>query len=84
MDEQDPKKQLHLVDGIEHAEQSGDKDWNRDSFPTSAKPIFRAGVLLVLIVVLLCFVTYSCSVHEDDEPKAAKPAPENPLGDSEF
>ena len=37
-----------------------------ENFPTSARPIFRALILLAMTVALLCYVAYQCSEHPQD------------------
>ena len=71
MDDKEKDPKLQVVDGVEHVEISGGEDWNPDSFPTSAKPIFRAGFLLVGLVAALCFAAYSCSDEVAEEPSSA-------------
>ena len=41
------------------------KDWNKDNFPTSAKPVFSGLGLLFLIVGVICAFVYFSSEHED-------------------
>ena len=40
--------------------------WDKDAFPTSAKPVFRGWLLLSLLIGTLCFVTWYLSEHPDD------------------
>ena len=40
------------------------KDWNKDNFPTSAKPVFSGLGLLFLIVGVICAFVYFSSDHE--------------------
>ena len=48
------------------------EDWNKDSFPTSARPIYRAVLLLCLLVGALCFAVYYSSEHPEDAAKESK------------
>jgi hypothetical protein len=43
-----------------------------ENFPTSAKPVFRAVGLLVLIIALLCTAVYNCSEHQQNDGKDTK------------
>jgi len=45
------------------------KDWDKDNFPTSAKPVFSGLGLLFLVVAVICFFVYYSSNHEDIKPK---------------
>ncbi len=40
------------------------KDWNKDNFPTSAKPVFSGLGLLFLLVGVMCIFVYFSSDHE--------------------
>ena len=40
------------------------KDWNKDNFPTSARPVFSGLGLLFLIVGVICSFVYFSSDHE--------------------
>ncbi len=41
------------------------KDWDTDTFPTSAKKIFVSWGLMILGIIVLCVVVYSRSEHPD-------------------
>ena len=40
------------------------KDWNKDNFPTSARPVFSGLGLLFLVVGIICTFVYFSSEHE--------------------
>ncbi len=40
------------------------KDWDKDNFPTSAKPVFSGLGLLFLVVSVICLFVYYSSDHE--------------------
>jgi hypothetical protein len=46
-------------------ESSMPEDWDKDAFPTSAKPVYRAALLLCLLVAALCLAVYASSEHQD-------------------
>lgn len=41
------------------------KDWSPDYFPTSAKPVFRSAVLLVLTIIGLCLLAAWCTQGDE-------------------
>ena len=43
------------------------EDWDKDAFPTSAKPIFRAVALLLATILALCALVYYISDHPEKE-----------------
>jgi len=43
-----------------------------ENFPTSAKPIFRAIVILAATIALLCFIVYRCSEHPQEAAEQKK------------
>jgi len=46
------------------------QDWDKDKFPTSARPIFRGVSLLVLLLACLCaFVYFSSDFSHIEEEK---------------
>ena len=48
------------------------EDWSPDSFPTSARPVFRAVAILVLIISLLCAIVYYTSEHPEKDAEIKK------------
>ena len=53
------------------------KDWNKDNFPTSARPVFSGLGLLFLVVGIICSFVYFSSEHEPvKKEEATKSGPE--------
>lgn len=48
------------------------EDWDKDAFPTSAKPVYRAAVVLILLVLTLCYAVYQSSEHPEEEQREDK------------
>lgn len=44
-----------------------DQDWDKDKFPTSARPIFRGLGLLFLLIIGICGVVYLISDHPKED-----------------
>ncbi len=47
-------------------------DWDKDAFPTSAKPVYKAVAVLALLVATLCFAVYQSSEHPEVEARSDK------------
>ncbi len=48
------------------------EDWDKDAFPTSAKPVYRAAAVLILLVLTLCYAVYQSSEHPEEAQKENK------------
>lgn len=46
------------------------EDWNKDCFPTSAKPVFKAGLFLIALILSFCAYLYYSS--ENPEAQEAR------------
>jgi hypothetical protein len=44
-----------------------DTDWDKDNFPTSAKPVFQRTGFLIFVVSLLCGLAYYYSDFSEEE-----------------
>ena len=55
-------------------ENQENRDWDKDNFPTSARPVFKGLGLLVLLVLAMCAVVYFLSEHPESEKKLEKQA----------
>ena len=61
------------------------KDWNKDNFPTSAKPVFSGLGLLFLVVGIICTFVYFSSEHEPiKKEEASKPGLETSVEIDDF
>lgn len=55
-------------------ENQENRDWDKDNFPTSARPVFKGLGLLVLLVLVMCAIVYFLSSHPEQDKKQEKRA----------
>jgi hypothetical protein len=48
------------------------EDWDKDKFPTSARPVFKGLGLLFLVIIGFCAVVYLLSEHPEVKKEESK------------